>query len=169
MSTDASSVILPYTLKVSQKHKYLAMLGLMLLWGLDVVIFYSSNKTRVSGVELVTFFALFYSAYVPYVLSRKIVLDENSIIYKIFGAEEMLIAYENIKQIKIQGLSKGSGLYLRIELFDYPYVLQLKKNSKFIGMFFIGQDEWGKFLKVIVERNPKVLLDHSSKLILKGK
>ena len=169
MPTDSHSVILPYTLKISKTHKVLALFGIILLWSLDVIIFFSSNKTKVSGVELVTFFALFYSVYVPYMLSRKIVLDEDCIRYKILFSEEMRIAYENIKQIKIQQLSIYSAIYFRIELFDYPYKIQLKKNSKFINTYFIGKDEWEKFLKVGVEKNPKVLLDYSSKLMLEGK
>jgi hypothetical protein len=169
MSTDSSSVILPYTLKINRKRKSLALIGLLLLWSLDVVIFFSSNKTRVSGIELITFFAIFYSAYVPYVLSRRVVLDDDCIRYKAVFDEEMQISYENIKQIKIQQISMYSGMYFRIELFDYPHKIQLKKNSKFINIFFIGKDEWRKFLKVVVEKNPKVLLDSSSKLMLEGK
>ena len=104
MSTDPSSVILPYTLKVSKAHKVLALFGIILLWSLDAIIFFSSNKTKVSGVELVTFFGLFYSVWVPYMLSRKIILNEECIRYKTVVSDEMEIAYENIKQISIQKL-----------------------------------------------------------------
>ena len=161
MPTDSHSVILPYTLKISKTHKVLALCGIILLWILDAIIFFSSNKTKVSGVELVTFLALFYSVYVADKLSIRIVLDEDCIRYVAFVDEEMRIAYENIKQIKMQQLSIYSAIYFRIELFDYPYKFQLKKNSKFINIHFIDRDEWEKFLKVIVEKNPKVLLDRS--------
>jgi len=168
MSTESSPLILPHTLRVNKRTKKLALFWLILLWLIVVAILASSVNVhaKASVIWLVIILSLFYSLSVPFELSLKIVLDEDCIKFKTIGSEEKPIRYENIKQIATQKFWMCSGTYLRIELFDYPYAV---KYSKYIDICFIGKVERNIFLKVIVEKNPKVLLDYSSKLMLEGK
>jgi len=169
MDTKQFPVSPPYTLRVSHYQKYLALFGLFLLWGVDVIIFMSSNASKTQGVILVTIFAAFYSIYLPYLATRLIVVDDDCIKYKTIFSTEVEIAYTSIKQVKIRQIALYSATYIELELSDASHLVQQKKNSVFLNMNFIPKKEWGKLVLIIATKNPSVALDYRSSLMVDGK